>query len=156
MVELKHLVRIANTDLDGKKAIGYALTKIKGVNYMCATAICKLANIDNTAKAGALSDEQTKKIDSVATSLDKAGAPAWLLNRRKDPVSGKNTHLLTSELKFTQDNDIKMMKKMKSYKGTRHIAGLPARGQRTRSNFRQNKGKVMGVKRSKAGKKAGK
>ena len=50
-------------------------------------------------------------------------------------------------LSFTQDNDIKMMKKIKSYKGVRHILGQPVRGQRTKSNFRKNKGKVLGVKR---------
>jgi small subunit ribosomal protein S13 len=46
------------------------------------------------------------------------------------------------------------MKKMKSYRGVRHIFNLPVRGQRTKSNFRKNKGKVTGVKR-KAGMKAG-
>ena len=56
---------------------------------------------------------------------------------------------------FTQDNDIKMMKKMRSYKGIRHSLGLPVRGQRTKSNFRKNKGKVLGV-RKKEGAKAGK
>ena len=47
----------------------------------------------------------------------------------------------------------KFMKKIKSYRGIRHMFGLPVRGQRTRSNFRPNKGKVQGVKRGKAGKK---
>ena len=53
----------------------------------------------------------------------------------------------TSDLRFIQDNDIKMMKKIKSYKGIRHMFRLPVRGQCTRSNFRKNKGKGMGVKR---------
>ncbi len=44
-----------------------------------------------------------------------------------------------------------MMKKIKSYKGVRHMFGLTVRGQRTRSNFRKNKGKVrLGVTRKKA------
>jgi small subunit ribosomal protein S13 len=47
-----------------------------------------------------------------------------------------------------------MMKRIRSYKGVRHSLGLPVRGQRTRSNFRKNKGKVLGVKR-KEGAKAG-
>ena len=55
-------------------------------------------------------------------------------------------------MSFTQDNDIKMLKKIKSYKGIRHSLGLPVRGQRTRSNFRKNKGKVMGVKRKEGAK----
>ena len=47
------------------------------------------------------------------------------------------------------------MKKVKSYKGVRHSAGLTVRGQKTKSNFRRNKGKLsLGVKK-KQGAKAG-
>jgi small subunit ribosomal protein S13 len=71
-----------------------------------------------------------------------------MVNRRYDYETGQNKHLLSGDLQYTIENDIKMMKKMKCYKGVRHILGQPVRGQRTRSNFRRNKGKVMGVKRS--------
>jgi small subunit ribosomal protein S13 len=55
-------------------------------------------------------------------------------------------HLITTELDLTIDNDLKRMKKVKSYKGVRHMLGQPVRGQRTKSNFRKNKGKVsLGV-----------
>jgi small subunit ribosomal protein S13 len=77
-----------------------------------------------------------------------------MLNRKKDPEDNLDRHLIGSSLTFTQDNDIKMLKKIKSYKGLRQSLGLPARGQRTKSNFRKNKGKVLGVKR-KGGSKAG-
>jgi small subunit ribosomal protein S13 len=51
-------------------------------------------------------------------------------------------------LKFAKENDVKMMKKIKSYRGLRHQWSLPVRGQRTKSNFRRNKGKgSLGVKR---------
>jgi len=72
-----------------------------------------------------------------------------MLNRRKDYETGEDKHLLSSDLAFTKDNDIKMLKKIKSYKGMRHAFGLPVRGQRTRSNFRRNKGKVTGVQKKK-------
>jgi small subunit ribosomal protein S13 len=78
-----------------------------------------------------------------------------MLNRRKDMETGEDRHLTTADLKFFNDNDIKMMKKMRSYKGIRHMEGLPVRGQKTKSKFRKNKGKVMGVKR-RAGAKTGK
>ncbi len=39
------------------------------------------------------------------------------------------------------------MRKIKSYKGVRHSSGLPVRGQKTKSNFRKNKGKVASVKK---------
>ena len=55
-------------------------------------------------------------------------------------------HLINTDLDLSKDGDIKRMKKVKSYKGLRHTWGLPVRGQRTRSNFRKNKGKVsLGV-----------
>jgi len=63
-------------------------------------------------------------------------------------------HLVTSELDFAKSNDIRLLKKIKAYRGVRHMYGLPVRGQRTRSNFRRNKGKPMGVMRNKAAKAA--
>jgi len=152
--ELKYFVRIANTDLDGNKPIGHALTKIKGISFMFSNAVLYAAGIEKTKKAGYLSDEQTGKIDDVIKEPSKFGIPSWLFNRKKDPEDGTDKHLLGSTLNFIQDNDIKMMKKVKSYKGIRHSLGLPVRGQRTRSNFRKNKGKVLGVKK-KEGTKAG-
>ena len=153
--ELKYFVRIANTDLDGNKPIGNALTKIKGISFMFSNAILNVAMIDKTKKAGYLSEDQVSRIDDILKEPSKFGIPQWFFNRKKDPEDGTDKHLLGATLTFTQDNDIKMMKKMKSYKGIRHSLGLPVRGQRTRSNFRRNKGKVMGVKK-KEGTKSGK
>ena len=153
--ELKYFVRIANTDLDGNKPIIHALTSIKGISFMLSNAILNTAEIDKTKKAGYLSDDQVARIDEILKEPAKCNLPSWLFNRRKDPEDNADKHLIGPSLTFTQDNDIKMMKKMKSYKGIRHSLGLPVRGQRTRSNFRKNKGKVMGVKR-KEGTKAGK
>ena len=152
--ELKYFVRIANTDLDGNKPIGHALIKIKGVSFMFSNAVLHAASIEKTKKTGYLSDEQTNRIDDVIKEPSKFGIPSWLFNRKKDPEDGTDKHLLGTTLTFVQDNDIKMMKKIKSYKGIRHSLGLPVRGQRTRSNFRKNKGKVLGV-RKKEGTKAG-
>src|SRR3990167_8425454 len=63
-------------------------------------------------------------------------------------VSDSDIHLLTSDLKLQKDNDIKRMKKIRSYKGVRHSIGQPVRGQRTRSNFR--KGSAIGVNKKKS------
>ena len=145
--DIKHLVRIANTDLDGSKALYHALTKIKGIGHMYSNFVVTAANVERTKKIGILSDVELKRIEDVIKSPLPYNPPAWMLNRRKDFETGKDIHLIGSELDFVKDNDIKMMKKIKSYKGVRHILGLPVRGQRTRSNSRKNKGKVMGVKR---------
>ncbi len=153
--ELKYFVRIANTDLDGNKAVGSSLTKIKGISFMMSNAILNVAGIQKTKKTGYLSDEEALKIDDILKDPLKFKIPEWLLNRKRDPEDNTNKHLIGSNLTFIQDNDIKMMKKIRSYKGIRHSLGLPVRGQRTRSNFRKNKGKVLGVKR-KVGAKTGK
>ncbi len=153
--ELKYFVRIANTDLDGNKAVQSSLTNIKGVSFMLSNAVCKVSGIDLKKKIGYLSDAEAAKIDEILKDPSKFKIPSWLFNRRRDPEDNSDRHLIGSTLTFTQDNDVKMMKKIRSYKGVRHSLGLPVRGQRTRSNFRRNKGKVMGVKR-KEGAKAGK
>ena len=145
----KHIVRIANVDIPGTKQIRWALTNIKGLGINFADSICAVAKVPGTTKAGHLSDEQQATIDSFVTNPAKAGIPAWMFNHRKDPETGQMVHLITGNLTFTQDNDIKRLKKIKSYRGLRHMQGLPVRGQRTRSNFRKSKGKVVGVVKKK-------
>ena len=150
--ELKYFVRIANTDLDGHRSIYNSLTKIKGISYILSNAICNAARIGKAKKTGYLTDDETNRIDDVIKDLSKFGIPPWLFNRRRDPDDNMSRHLTGSTLTFVQDNDIKMMKKAKTYKGIRHSLGLPVRGQRTKSNFRKNKGKVLGVKRKEGAK----
>ena len=154
--ELKYFVRIANNDLDGKKPIAQSLTAIKGVGFSFASAVCTVSGIDKGKKTGYLSDEEAKKLEEIIINPAKNGIPAWLFNRRKDPEDNEDKHLITSTLTFVRDNDIKLMKKIKSYKGLRHALGLPVRGQKTRSNFRRNKGKVLGVKTRAGAKEGGK
>jgi len=145
MAEFKHLVRIANTDIKGEKPVLYALKKIKGIGIMFANMACTNAGIDKQKKAGDLSDKEIKALEDAILHPE---APSWLLNRRKDPETGKDKHLLVSDLIFTNDGDIKEMKKKRSYRGIRHMFRLPVRGQRTKSNFRRNKGKaIAGLKK---------
>ena len=124
-------------------------------NSMFSNAICNITDIEKTKKTGYLTDGEAGKIDEIIKEPSKFKIPPWMFNRKKDPEDNLDRHIVGSNLTFVQDNDVKMMKKMKSYKGVRHSLGLPVRGQRTRSNFRKNKGNVLGVKR-KEGAKAGK
>lgn len=149
MAEFRHIVRIVNTDLDGRKKIVHALHKIKGVSFMMANAACHLAGVDQAKRAGDLMDSEVSKLDEVLRDPGRAGAPSWMMNRRKDPESGRHLHLVGTDWTLTVDQDIKLMKKSKSYKGLRHQWGQPVRGQRTKSNFRRNKGKGLGVVRAK-------
>ena len=152
--ELKYFVRIANTDLDGTKPIHHAMIKIKGINFMFSNAILNVSGIQRTKKAGYLTEDETAKIDDIIKDPSKFKIPQWIFNRKRDPEDNVDKHLVSSNLTFTQENDIKMMKKIRSYKGVRHSIGLPVRAQRTKANFRRNKGNVLGVKK-KEGSKAG-
>lgn len=147
--DFQHLVRIAKTDLKGEEPLYKSLTKIKGIGFIFANAVVTVSGIKKSQKTGYLTADEIKKIDSIIKDPIKANIPEWAFNRKKDPESGNNTHLTGADLDFVKENDIKLMKKIKSYKGVRHIRGLPARGQKTKSNFRKNKGKVTGVKRKK-------
>jgi len=146
----RHIVRIANTDLDGSKPILHALTKIKGVSCMFANFACYKTNTDKKIKAGDLTEPQVKKIDTFITTIR---SPSWMMNRRNEVETGETKHLISGDIDYQVENDLKRLKMIKTYRGIRHMHGLPVRGQRTKSNFRKNKGKVMGVKRAKAGKK---
>ena len=146
----KHIVRIVNVDLPGNKSIHWALTDIKGIGINFADAVCAVAHVPKETKAGNLTEEQLKQLNEVILNPLKNGFPAWMINRRRDSETGEDKHLITGTLTYVQDNDVKMMKKIRSYKGIRHIQGQPVRGQRTRSNFRRNKGKVVSVVKKKA------
>ena len=71
-----------------------------------------------------------------------------MLNRQHSYDSGEDMHILTTDLRFRNDFDIKRLQKIKAYKGMRHAAGLPVRGQRTKAHFR--KGRAVGVSKQKA------
>lgn len=142
--EFRHFVRVANTDLLGSKPIIRALTKIQGIGPSISSIICVQSNIQKSKKAGVL---EQNEIEALEKSIREMDTPVWIKNRPKDPETGEDRHIMTTDLVFTKDNDIKLMKKIKSYKGLRHAWRLPVRGQRTKSNFR--KGTSMGVVKKK-------
>ncbi len=150
MSEVKQIVRIANTDLNGDINIFFALSRIHGVSYSFANAICNQLNLEKIKPIGSYSDEEIKKIEDAIKNPLKYNFPLFMLNRRKDVETGKDEHLLGSDLKLRKEFDVKRMKNIKSYKGIRHGLGLPVRGQSTRSHF--HKGKAMGVKKPNKGK----
>ena len=143
--EFRHIVRVTDTDIDGTLKVGYALTKIKGVSISLANAILKKAEVNPEIRLGLLSEEQVRKIEEILKNPTKYGIPSWLLNRRKDLKTGKDLHLLSSDLVLRTKMDIDLMKKIKSWRGYRHAYGLKVRGQRTRTTGRT--GKTVGVRK---------
>ena len=147
--QIKPFFRVFNADLVGEKPIVMALLKVKGVNHSIANALCNVLGISKTKKAGLLTSDDAKKIENLLKT--KGELPLWLLNRRNDVVSGKTAHLTGSDLAFAVDSDIKILKRLRTYRGMRHAIAQPVRGQRTRSHFRS--GRAVGVQKAKTGKK---
>jgi len=144
--KIKHIVRIASADLEGKKSVHYALTGIKGVGRRTARIIAQNAGLDQEATMGYLSDEEVGRLKKAVEDFEKS-APSWMTNRQKDPLSGSGRHVIGSDLMLTLREDISRMRKTRSYKGIRHERGHKVRGQRTRTTGR--KGAIVGVVRKK-------
>jgi small subunit ribosomal protein S13 len=113
------LARIAGIDLPKKKRAEVGLTYLYGIGRTSARNILHKAGVDFNKKIGDLNDDEVAKIRGIITSEFK--------------VEGA----LRSE---TQMN-IKRLMDIGCYRGIRHRKGLPARGQRTRTNARTRKGR---------------
>jgi small subunit ribosomal protein S13 len=138
------IVRLLSSDIEGKTSLYAGLTNVKGISWSFSNAICKSLNLDKKKKIGALTD---KEIEKITEFVKNPSVPKYVYNRRKDFETGEDKHLLGSDLDFAKEFDIKRLKKIKSYRGLRHSVGLPLRGQRTKSHFRTNKKKSVGIKK---------
>ncbi|MDT7888425.1 MAG: 30S ribosomal protein S13 [Desulfurococcales archaeon] len=145
--ETAFIVRIANTDLPGSLSVPLALSKIKGIGYNTAMAICKSLGIDPRSKLGRLDQKSISRLEEAVKDLTALGFPPWMLNRRKDMETGRDLHLIGSDLLFAVREDIERMKRTKSWKGLRHALGLKVRGQRTVTTGRT--GITVGVRKKK-------
>ena len=138
------MVRILAKDIEGKTKLYCGLTKIKGVSWTLSNAACHLLKLDKNRKIGSLTEDEIKNISDF---LKNPNVPGYVLNRQKDLDSGEDKHLVGNDLEFAIEFDIKRLKKIKAYRGIRHILGLPSRGQRTKSNFRRFRRKGAGIKK---------
>jgi small subunit ribosomal protein S13 len=113
------VARIAGIDLPKKKRSEVGLTYITGIGRTSARAILIKAGVDLNKKVGDLNDEEVSRIRGIITAEYK--------------VEGA----LRSEVQM----NIKRLMDIGCYRGVRHRKGLPARGQRTRTNARTRKGR---------------
>lgn len=144
--EIKHLVRIMNTDLKGANQVQYALTGIDGIGLRISKIIAKDAGVDPKAIIGFLPDEDVAKLDAAILNIEKS-TPVWMLNRQKDLMTGEDKHLLGIDIELTFKEDTNNLKKVRAYRGLRHERGLKVRGQRTKSTGRR--GSTVGVRKKK-------
>ena len=114
------MARIVGVDIPRNKKIAFSLCYIHGIGMSTALEICKTAKIDTDKRVQELREKQISSIREVISSLE--------MN-----VEG--------ELRSFDAMNIKRLKDVGAYRGLRHRRGLPANGQRTKTNARTRKGK---------------
>ncbi|RLC32882.1 30S ribosomal protein S13 [Candidatus Woesebacteria bacterium] len=112
------MARIAGVELEDKLKVDYALTKIKGIGWALSIKILDSLKIDSSKR---VSDLTSDDISKIVSKMDKY------------PIEG--------DLMRKVREDIARLRATGSYKGMRHARGLPARGQRTKTNARTKRGK---------------
>lgn len=112
--------RIAGVTLPPNKRIEIALTYIYGIGPGLAKRILKIANISPDKRAGTLPEEE--------------------VNALRDII--EKNYRVEGELKREILMNIKRLKEINAYRGTRHARGLPVRGQRTKTNSRTVRGNI--------------
>ncbi len=143
--EYKHIVRVASADIDGQENLLQGLTRIKGVGLRISKSIINQLELDPSQRLGYITDETIAGIEQIIKDPVAAGLPDWYVNRPRDRMSGKMMHLIGSDLDFAHKNDIDRLRRIKSWRGTRHTLGLKVRGQHTRTTGRG--GMAVGVSR---------
>ncbi|MCL4327955.1 MAG: 30S ribosomal protein S13 [Candidatus Thermoplasmatota archaeon] len=138
-----YIVRIGNRDLDGERNVRSALSDVKGIGMRLADVIIKKLGIEGKRRIGDLDEVTLDKVRTYLESKEYEGIPEWALNHRSEIVSGRSYNLISNDLDLQLQDDVNMMRKVRSYKGVRHETGHKVRGQRTRSNGR--KGLAIGV-----------
>ena len=123
------MARIAGVDLPKNKKSAIGLTYIFGIGRTTADEIIKKANVDKNKRVAELTDEEVATIRSII----------------------QNEYKVEGALRSEVQLNIKRLMDIGSYRGLRHRKGLPANGQRTRTNARTRKGKrktVAGKKKA--------
>ena len=117
------MARIAGVNIPSQKKLGVALTYVYGIGSKFSSDVCKQANVDWNSRVNDLSESEIKSISDVISS----------------------SYTVEGDLRREISANIKRLKDLGTYKGTRHRKNLPARGQRTHTNARTKKGKAIAI-----------
>jgi len=117
------MARISGVTIPSEKQLWVALTYIHGIGQKSSYDILERAKIDPTIRVKNLTDGDISKIQDVINS----------------------DYTVEGELQRIVSGNIKRLKDIKSYRGIRHSANLPTRGQRTRTNARTRRGRRVTV-----------
>merc|ERR1712126_615509 len=143
----QHILRVMNTNIDGKRNIMFAITAIKGIGRRYANIVLKKADIDLSKRAGELSEEEVEKIITIMSNPRQYKIPDWFLNRQKDIEDGKTGQMMSNMLDNKLREDLERLKKIRAHRGLRHYWGVRVRGQHTKTTG--HKGKTVGVSKKK-------
>ncbi len=113
------MARIMGITLPDDKRVDYALTILYGIGWSNVGSVLKQSKVDAGKRVKDLSEEELRKITEVIEKNFK--------------VEG--------ELRELVNENIKRLREITSYRGLRHVRGLPVHGQRTKSNARTKRGK---------------
>lgn len=113
-------MRIAGTNIPDNKKIEYALAYVYGIGIPSAQRLIASAKIAPEKRAKDLTQEE--------------------VNRLRELI--EKNHRIEGELRREVMLHIKRLKDISTYRGSRHIRGLPVRGQRTKTNSRTRRGNV--------------
>ena len=114
------MARIAGVTIPSDKRIVIALTYIYGVGLTTSKKILSQVEVDENIRTKDLNDDQ---VNNIRALLEK-------------------NYRLEGDLRRDKISNIKRLKEINSYRGSRHAKNLPARGQRTKSNSRTVRGNV--------------
>jgi small subunit ribosomal protein S13 len=112
-------MRILGITVPDKKRLEIGLTVLYGIGIPSARKILDQVGIDRGKKADQLTDEEENKIRTIVEKMKIEG-----------------------NLKREVSANVKRLKDIKTYRGSRHLKRLPARGQRTKTNSRTVRGNV--------------
>jgi len=117
------MARISGVTIPTEKQVWVALTYVHGIGQKTSYNILESAKIDPTTRVKNLTDAEISRI--------------------QDAISSK--YEVEGELQRKVVANIKRLKDIKAYRGVRHNANLPSRGQRTKTNARTRRGKKTTV-----------
>lgn len=115
-------MRISGVNIPDEKKLEIALGYIYGVGRKNVYAILEKAKVEGGKRVHALTEEEQKRIQQAL-----------------------ETYKLEGDLRTEVAANIRRLKDIGSYRGSRHSKNLPARGQRTRSNARTKRGKRVTI-----------
>lgn len=146
--EFQHILRVLNTNIEGRHKVMFALTSIKGVGRRFSNLVLKKADVDLNKRAGQLTNEEIDRVVTIIQNPRQFKIPDYFLNRQKDHKDGKYSQLISNVLDFKMREDLDRMRKIRAHRGLRHYWGLRVRGQHTKTTGR--KGRTVGVSKKKA------